>query len=145
MPFGMNENLDPTAQAGGAPPSIFQMLATQFLPPEAFPQAQAPGLSRTAFPDFSTPQQDGNDGIITMNDVAPKTNALSSIGGMAQQLAPMLGAAMSANAGQKADATSAMKNSTGTFKLPGDPSVGVALGSPGGYALNLPALPTRRQ
>jgi len=142
MPFGTNENLDPTAQAGGAPPSIFQMLATQFLPPGDMPQA--PGIQRTAMPDFSQPQGQEFIDLGAGAPAAPKSNFLSSMGEMAQQLAPMLGGAMSANAGQKADATSAMNNSPGTFKFPGDPSVGVALGSPGGYNLNLPALPTRR-
>jgi hypothetical protein len=92
MPFGTNENLDPTAQAGGAPPSIFQMLATQFLPPGDMPQA--PGIQRTAMPDFSQPQGQEFIDLGAGAPAAPKSNFLSSMGEMAQQLAPMLGGAM---------------------------------------------------
>lgn len=78
--------------AGFGEDSIFKMLAAQFAPPVEMPQA--PGINRTAMPDFSRPQESEP---INLSAPAPKANFLSSLGSMAQQLAPMIGSAMAAN------------------------------------------------
>jgi hypothetical protein len=78
--------------AGFGEDTIFKMLASQFLSPGEVPQA--PGINRTAMPDFSRPQQEPID-LGAGAPSGPRPNFLSSLGGVAQQLAPMIGGMMS--------------------------------------------------
>jgi hypothetical protein len=121
------------------PSAIFQMLATQFLQPGEMPQAPMP--NKTAIPNFAPQSQDSQFIDLGAGGTAPgaqRSNWLSSLGGAAQQLAPLIGSAMASS--QPQNAASAMKNSPGQMTLtpPNAP------GTMGGYAFNLPALPSKR-